>query len=425
MYLPHAQGPTHSQSPTHGHVGLRPMGMAGGSPTYQNSMQMGQSSFMEAQHVGYAPAGQQSFIEAPSMYAGHGYMQTQSGFVAPDQSAMYQNRQYQQSAQMETTVLAPPPTRDRARSDHHHEHRDCQEECAEEECLDPDQCGNESRPPKPENLTCGIDTRPLLPVALAVTTVLGALSMMLFQVPLLSRTVGLSELMVFAFFICLYAMTLGCMLFASMIDPGQTRKDRSQLQGEALMNNESFSSQTGSEPPMPKRAHKSWQYKRAIRRYDHYCRWLTNVIGLLNHREFFAMLIGLVAIGVFGATVDVILAISMVHKGFWIDELAIMLHLGYSITLLALAGPIFRIHFGLLSRNELAAEWKSNEFYIAKKCKRGDHVSVNDLSDDEFNNLFDSFVYDQSKNSFDRGCLKNCYGFWCIPRWAPDQQGDF
>ncbi|CAE7257996.1 cdc48 [Symbiodinium natans] len=31
--------------------------------------------------------------------------------------------------------------------------------------------------------------------------------------------------------------------------------------------------------PNPRRAHKSWQYGRPIRRYDHYCKWLNNVIG--------------------------------------------------------------------------------------------------------------------------------------------------
>lgn len=162
-----------------------------------------------------------------------------------------------------------------------------------------------------------------------------------------------------------------------------------------------------------------------IRRYDHYCRWLTNVIALLNHREFFAMLIGLVTIGALGIAVDVLLAISLVHKGFWVDEVLIVLHLGYSVALCVLASPILRIHMGLISRNELAAEWKRNEFYIAKKCKRGEQVPVNELSDEEFNDLFDYFVYDKTKNGFDRGCLKNCYGFWCIPRWHQDQLGEF
>jgi len=307
------------------------------------------------------------------------------------------------------------------------DNRECQEECAEEECLDPDQCGNESRPPKPENLCFGIDTRPLLPIALAVSTVLGALTMMLFQVPLLSRLLAISEVAISVFFLAIYVITLGCMGHCAFFDPGQLKKGHASSQDQALMSNESFSSQTASEnPSLPKRAHKSWQYKRAIRRYDHYCRWLTNVIGLLNHREFFSMLIGLVSIGVLGTAVDVLLAISMVHKGFWIDELLIVLHLGYSVALLALASPILRIHVGLVSRNEMAAEWKRNDFYIVKKCKRGENIPVNELTDDdEFNNLFDSFVYDKTKNGFDRGCLKNCWGFWCLPRWHPDQQGDF
>ena len=33
------------------------------------------------------------------------------------------------------------------------------------------------------------------------------------------------------------------------------------------------------------------ELRQPIRRYDHYCRWLTNAVGLLNHREFVAMLL--------------------------------------------------------------------------------------------------------------------------------------
>merc|ERR1712187_613096 len=133
------------------------------------------------------------------------------------------------------------------------------------------------------------------------------------------------------------------------------------------------------EANLPRRTHKSWQYKRPIRRYDHYCRWLSNCIGLLNHREFVTMLVGLAAISISGFIVDIMLAVTMFNKGFWDTELCIVLHLGYSVALLALAGPILKIHAGLVSRNEMAAEWRRNDFYIAKAAKRGTNVPVNDL----------------------------------------------
>jgi len=190
------------------------------------------------------------------------------------------------------------------------------------------------------------------------------------------------------------------------------------------MSDESFNSEI-QDPHLPSRCHKSWQYQRPIRRYDHYCRWLTNVIGLLNHREFFTMVMGLFLIGVSGAAIDAFLMLYTLQQGWWTNELIILLHLGYSIALVTMAGPIFRIHLGLVVRNELAAEWKRNDFYIARECKRGRDIPVNDLSDDEFNALFDSFHYDSAKNEFDRGCVKNCWSFWCISRWSPDQMGDF
>merc|ERR1712039_238376 len=138
----------------------------------------------------------------------------------------------------------------------------------------------------------------------------------------------------------LYGVTLGCMTYCAFCDPGQCKKSQVFKNGDAELS-------------MPKRAHKSWQYKRPVRRYDHYCRWLSNCIGLLNHREFYMMLLGLVAISVCGTIVDIMLAIVVFNRGFWNVEILIVLHLAYSVALLALAGPILRIHTGLVSRNEL------------------------------------------------------------------------
>ena len=117
------------------------------------------------------------------------------------------------------------------------------------------------------------------------------------------------------------------------------------------------------EEGVPRREHKSWQYSRPIRRYDHYCKWLQNVIGLLNHREFVVMVGGLLLIGVLGIMVDIWLAILIAEKGFFRFGVVVSLHLVYSVALLVIAGPIFKIHFGPIWRNEMAQKWKKKEHY--------------------------------------------------------------
>jgi hypothetical protein len=223
---------------------------------------------------------------------------------------------------------------------------------------------------------------------------------------------------VFAIF---YVSILGCMVYCSLCDPGQVSKESG-----------GYSSYSGVEDqqPLPKRAHKTWQYQRPIRRYDHYCRWLVNCIGLLNHREFMALLIGLFTICVIGVLLDPFLLFKLHSEGklqeYTLSAVFLAIHLAYSMILSYLEFPILKIHFGLISRNELAHEWKKNDFYIAKKCKRGVNVHVNELSDDEFNDLFDEFEYDGKRNKFDKGSRRgNCWSFWCEARWDEKQKGEF
>lgn len=286
---------------------------------------------------------------------------------------------------------------------------ECEEDCAEEEC-DPDQCGDEQRAPNPENCLCGIDTRPLLPIALMISTFIAGVCMLVCQLPVLNSLIGGFEIvlgMFIAVFLILYLVTLGCMVYCAMADPGQ-------LRGGYSLNHTA----------QPKRSHKTWLYRQPVRRYDHYCRWVTNCIGLLNHREFFLMCTGLVLIAVLGTAIDLVALIAVFSKGNWLQRIVVILHLIYSLILMALAGPILRIHVGLVSRNELASEWKRNEFYVVPG-KHGENIPVNELSDDEFNNRFDTFKYDPRKNVFDRGCIENCWSFWCISRWPPSQMGEF
>ena len=115
------------------------------------------------------------------------------------------------------------------------------------------------------------------------------------------------------------------MAYCAFADPGQVKKMRNMKLGAV--------GGMDIEEGMPRRAHKSWQYSRPIRRYDHYCKWLQNVISLLNHREFVIMVGGLLLIGVLGIMVDIWLAILIAEKGFFKFEIVVALHLGYSVAL--------------------------------------------------------------------------------------------
>lgn len=311
---------------------------------------------------------------------------------------------------------------------------DCvDEECAEEEC-DPDQCGDEARGPRPENTLCGIETRPLLPIILSSSTVVGAYCMLLYQIPILNALIGNIDFVLGvleALFALLYCLAMFCMLYCTCSDPGVLTREHTQAYTalEELNSRQGFDryGKLQEQPPLPKRAHKTWQYRYPVRRYDHYCRWVCNCIGLLNHRSFFIMVAGLVLIGILGTAVDVIAVVAaFVNTDYGAGvKVSLLFHLAYSVALLMLAGPILRIHIGLVARNELASEWKQNLFYVVKRSKHGENIPVNELSDDEFNARFDTFSYDKQRNTFDRGWYHNILSFWFTSRDSKTQLGEF
>jgi len=266
-----------------------------------------------------------------------------------------------------------------------------------------------------------MDRRPLLPFGLIVSTMLGALCMLLKQRPLMKQVMGSSGGLT-GIIAVLYAVTLFTMAYCSLCDPGQLQRQDQQARQQLL--------QEGAYPkqelPLPKRAHKAWLYALPIRRYDHYCRWLTNVIGLLNHREFIIMCFGLVSIGVVGMIVDTVLLLAAACQSHWSDMALLLMHFGYSLCVVGLAGPILRLHMGFISRNELANDWKKNTHYVVhSKRIPGKVVHVEELSDNEFNERFDSFCYDETRNPWDKGTSANCWSFWCTSRWTPGQLGEF
>eukprot|EP00435_Cladocopium_sp_Y103_P062724 s554_g24.t1 len=123
--------------------------------------------------------------------------------------------------------------------------------------------------PKPKfqaNLVCGIfDERPFFPSVLFLSTALGAFVMLTEQRSILIDMSGSAWFFTF-FFTALYVVTLSCLTYCLLSDPGQ-------------MDRQKYADMKAAGLPMPKRSHKAWLYKRPIRRFDHYCRWVTNVIG--------------------------------------------------------------------------------------------------------------------------------------------------
>jgi len=299
---------------------------------------------------------------------------------------------------------------------------ECEEECAE------DECGEECKdgPQDKTNLACGFDTRPALPLVLGMSTVLGAASFTLAQVPFIFSKYELdstSQKIIYSIVGLLFGVTLGCMIYAAFADPGQIAQS---VEDDSDASDKDDQSCVG---PMPKRAHQTWQYIRPVRRYDHYCRWLVNCIGLMNHREFLLMCAGLTTICIMGALTDCWLMCVLYTEGKYLSRpwlfWSILGHFLYSLLKLHYVGPIFRLHCGLVARNELADEWKRNFFQVAKKAKKGKNIPAADLSDDEYNALQDDFIYDPKRNAHDRGCGNNCGAFWCRSRWSPKELGEF
>ncbi|CAE8683199.1 unnamed protein product, partial [Polarella glacialis] len=127
--------------------------------------------------------------------------------------------------------------------------------------------------------------------------------MMMLQFPLIRDMCG-GAYQIRWFFLAVYAVTLSCMVYCVLCDPGKWQRDDMEAYAQLHQMSE------GEDLPMPHRCHKMWLFKQPIRRYDHYCRWLTNAIGLLNHREFAVMTGGFATIGVCGALLDFILVVA-------------------------------------------------------------------------------------------------------------------
>jgi len=258
---------------------------------------------------------------------------------------------------------------------------------------------------------CGIDKRPFFPTVLLIS-LLWSMCMTGLQAEVVTQLCGSTD-RCNMFFMTIYAGTIGCALYTSLADPG-------------LMNEEHFRKWQAGQVSLPHRAHKHWLYKRPVLRFHQYCRWVTNCIGLRNHRSYMMMLVGFVTIAVVDAFVDFILvAANFFNSGGFFIGFLLLLHLLYSVYFAWYAAPLLRQHANFVMRNELTQEWKRDDFYVVRNEFTGEKTWVNDLDTEDYNRLFDEFEYDPDRNSFDKGVANNVWGFWWTSRSDEDQWGEF
>ena len=111
-----------------------------------------------------------------------------------------------------------------------------------------------------------------------------------------------------------------------------------------------------------------------------------------------------------GLATDAFLVVVAYRKRLVVEVVVLLLHGAYSAILLHHGGGIFRIHVGLVTRNEVVQEWKTHKHCVAHNTSKGDNVRVENLSDsDEYNDHFDRglFIYSPEENEFDRGWASN------------------
>eukprot|EP00434_Breviolum_minutum_P041686 symbB.v1.2.037086.t1/scaffold5382.1/size27800/1 len=86
-------------------------------------------------------------------------------------------------------------------------------------------------------------------LALAVSTVIGGLCMLLVQIPMLSRFTTVSKVWLLAPFVVVYGLVLGCMTYCAFADPGQVQEGDTKVGGGASMDIEEASEFFGNTSP--------------------------------------------------------------------------------------------------------------------------------------------------------------------------------
>eukprot|EP00929_Paragymnodinium_shiwhaense_P112886 TRINITY_DN81147_c0_g1_i1.p1 TRINITY_DN81147_c0_g1~~TRINITY_DN81147_c0_g1_i1.p1 ORF type:complete len:367 (-),score=64.89 TRINITY_DN81147_c0_g1_i1:16-1116(-) len=247
---------------------------------------------------------------------------------------------------------------------------------------------------------CGLDQRPFFPASLGFM-LLWSMCMMNHQAYVIEEWFGSAHTWS-QFCIFVYTVTLACLAYLSLCDPG-------------LMDKKTFEKWEAGQLPLPARARKHWLYRRPVLRFDHYCRWTTGVIGLYNHRQFIVFVAGLVVCASMDTFVDVLCLLHHLYEGSSMT-LLVMAHFVASGFAAWYTLPLLRQHTGFICRNELANDWKDDRYTIVRDSS-GQKISVHDLDEEEFDEREDEFEYDPEMNPYDKGLAENLRKFWMTPRW--------
>ena len=132
----------------------------------------------------YKPAVQVA-MQPPSAYRMGEGMPTNTNLMQPATAPCMNESALLNGRLPPTTLLTSPKPANLQNAD--------KESCAEEGLLDDDKFGAEDKGPSQDYTYCGVDLKPVLPVALAVSTVIGGLCMLLVQIPMLARFTSLSQ----------------------------------------------------------------------------------------------------------------------------------------------------------------------------------------------------------------------------------------
>lgn len=112
------------------------------------------------------------------------------------------------------------------------------------------------------------------------------------------------------FFIAIFGSTLFCFFSAMLMDPGivprlngisEQRRVIDELIERGEYDTRHFCISTYIRKPL--RSKYDRYLKRVVAKYDHYCPWINNVVGVRNHRRFILFVVGLI----FGIPLDIVL----------------------------------------------------------------------------------------------------------------------